>query len=305
MNITELVDSTCRCLKEQCFTDLTIYSKYRLYWNGLLKSIDSAAEFSFQIVSKYLIRKHGRNLLFEEPSELPLKEYRIRHAFKSLIYYYNFQSMPKKSMASSVVRIKLSEFDNLCLNRYIDHMKDLDYSQNSIKYTYRTIHNYLVAYPLTDICDSHLLDYFKSLSDLSKQTVISKTNVLKRFLCYCREMGFIGLDCSLLFPSNKLRSHTEIPSIYTPEEVFQLLEYLRNSDSLNKRRNYAIAVLFAVYGYRAGDIVKIKLSDIDWENEIIHVVQSKTKQLLIHKLTRHTGNALADYLLNERPGGRI
>ena len=60
-----------------------------------------------------------------------------------------------------------------------------------------------------------------------------------------------------------------------------------------------------MYGYRAGDIMKIKLSDIDWENEIIHVVQSKTKQLLIHKLTRHTGNALADYLLNERPGGRI
>lgn len=119
--------------------------------------------------------------------------------------------------------------------------------------------------------------------------------VLKRFLYYCHEIGFIGLDCSLLFPSNKLRSHTEIPSVYTPEEVFQLLEYIRNSGSANKRRNYAIAALIAVYGFRVGDIMKMKLSDIDWENETISVVQSKTKQLLTHKLTCHTDNALADY----------
>jgi len=304
MNITEFTDSACLCLKDQCFTDSTIYINYRRYWNGFLKSNDADAEFSSQIVSDYLIRKCGRNLLLEEPSALPLKEYRIRHAFQSLSYFYNFQSMPGTSMVSAIVRIKLSEFDNLCLNSYIDHIKDLDYSQNSLKYAYNTIHNYLVAYPLADICDSHLLDYFKSLFRLSKQTARSMMKVLKLFLCYCHEKGFIGLDYSPLFPSNKLRSHTEIPSVYTPEEVFQLLEYIRNSGSANKRRNYAIAVLIAVYGFRAGDIMKMKLPDIDWENETIHVVKPKTKQLLIHKLTRHTGNALADYQLDERPGGK-
>lgn len=304
MNITELTDSACYCLKDQSFTDSTIYNNYRWYWNGFLKSTDADAEFGVQIVSDYLIRKCGRNLLLEEPSALPLKEYRIRYAFQSLIYFYNVQTMPGISMASSVIRIKLSEFDNLCLSSYIDHVKDLDYSQNSLRYCYNTVHNYLVAYSLANICDSHLLDYFKSLSRLSKQTAKSMMKVLKRFLCYCHEIGFIGLDCSLLFPSNKLRSHTEIPSVYTPEEVFQLLEYIRNSGSANKRRNYAIAILFVVYGFRAGDIMKMKLSDIDWENETIRVVQSKTKHLLMHNLTCHTGNALADYLLNERPGGR-
>ena len=303
MNITEFTDNAYRYLKDQCYTDSTIYINYRRYWNGFLKSTD-AAEFSFQIVSEYLIRKYGGNLLLKGSSELPLKEYRIRHAFQSLIYFYNFQSMPGTSMASAVVRIKLSEFDNLCLNSYIDQVKGLDYSQNSLKSAYNIVHNYLVAYPLADIYDNHLLDYFKSLSSLSKQTARSRMKVLKRFLCYCHEMDFISLDCSLLFPSNKLRSHTEIPTVYTPEEVFQLLEYIRNSGSANKRRNYAIAALIAVYGFRTGDIKKMKLSDIDWENETISVVQSKTKQLLMHKLTCHTGNALADYLLNERPEGR-
>lgn len=303
MNITELTNSAFRYLKDRSFTDSTIYINYRWYWNGFLKFTDANAEFSFKIVSDYLISKYGKNLLLDEPSTLPLKEYRILHAFQSLIYFYNFQSMPGTSMASAVVRIKLPKFDNLCLNNYIDHVKDLDYSQNSLKYAYNTIHNYLVDYPMADICDSHLLDYFNSLSELSKQTARSKMKVLKRFLCYCHGMSFISLDYSQLFPSNKLRSHTEIPSVYTPEEVFQLVQYLRNNGSINKKRNYAIAVLIAVYGFRAGDIMKMQMLDIDWENETIRVLQSKTKQLLIHKLTSHTGNALADYLLNERPKG--
>ncbi len=304
MNITELTERAYRCLKEQRFTDSTIYINYQRHWNGLLKSTDVERKFEFQIVSDYLIRRYGRNLLLEEPSVMPLKEYRIRHAFQSLIYFYNFQSMPGTSMACAVIRIKLSEFDDLCLNSYIDHLKDLDYSYNSLKCRYNRIHNYLVFYPLANICDSQILDYFKSFSALSKQTAKSEMKVLKCFLCYCYEMGFIGLDYSSLFPSNKLRSRTEIPSVYTPEEIFQLLEYINNSNSKNKRRNYAITVLTAVYGFRASDIMKMKLSDIDWENETIHVFQSKTKQLLVHKLTCHSGNALTDYLLNERPDSR-
>jgi integrase/recombinase XerD len=300
MNTTKLIDSAYRCLKGQCFTQSTICINYKRYWNDFLKSTDNDAEFNIKNVSNYLIRKHGRDLLIEEPSTLSLKEYRIRHAFKSLIYFYKFKLMPGTSMASAVIRKKLSEFDNLCLKSYIDHIIELDYSQNSIKYAYNTIHNYLVSYSLTDISDNQLLDYFKSLSSLSKQTITSKLKVLRRFLCYCYERSFINLDCSLLFPSNKIRSHTEIPSVYTPEEVYQLLEYIRNSNSKNKKRNYAIATLIAVYGFRAGDIIKMKLSDINWETETISITQSKTKQLLTHKLTCHTGNALVDYLLNER-----
>lgn len=304
MNITKLTDSACRCLKDQFFTNSTIYVNYQRHWKGLLKSTDADTEFDFQVVRDYLIRRYGRDLLLEEPSALSLKEYRVRHAFQSLNYFYNFQSMPGTSMVSAVVRIKLSEFDDLCLNSYIVYVQDLDYSQNSLKYCYNTIHNYLIYYPLAETCNSQLLDYFKSLSGLSKQTVRSKLKVLKRFLSYCHERSFISLNCSQLFPSSKLRSHTEIPSVYTPEEIFQLLEYIRNSGCTNKRRNYAIAVLIAVYGFRAGDIIEMRLSDIDWENETIRVNQSKTKQLLLHKLTCHTGNALAEYVLKERPEGR-
>ncbi len=300
IKITELTDNACRYLNEQCFTASTIYINYQRHWNSLIKSTDIDVNFSLQLVNDYLIKKFGINLLLKEPFELTLKQYRVRHAFKSLIYFYKFKSMPGTSKASATIQIKLSDFDSSCLNSYIDYIKDLDYSQNSIKYNYNIIHNYLVAFSLVDFCRSNLMNYLNSLSRLAKSTAKSTMKVLKRFLCYCYKMDFIKLDCSLLFPSNKLHSYTEIPSVYTPEEVFQLLEYIKNNDSSNKKRNYAIVVLIAVYGIRAGDILKMKLSDINWENETICIVQSKTKKLLIHKLTCHTGNALTDYLLNER-----
>jgi len=300
MNNIKLINNAYHYLNDQYFTQSTIYINYKRHWDDFLKSTNTEAEFCIKNVSNYLIKRHNRDLLIEEPSTLSLKEYRIRHAFKSLIYFYKFKSMTTCSMSSAIILMKLSEFDDLCLKSYIDHIIELDYSQNSIKYVYNTIHNYLVFYSLIDISDSQLLDYFKSLFNLSKKTIVSKLKVLKRFLYYCYERNFIELDYSLLFPSNKIRHHTEIPSVYTPKEVYQLLEYIKNSNSKNKKRNYAITILIAVYGLRAGDIIKMKLSDINWEAETININQSKTRQLLTHKFTCQTGNALADYLLNER-----
>jgi integrase/recombinase XerD len=301
MNTQELIDNACSCLKNQKFTVSTIYINFRRFWNGLLKSTDAYTEFSHQMVSDYLTRKYGEDLLLVQQVNLPLKEYRIRHAFHSLIYFYNYRLIPSSSLASSTVRKELLELDSRSLNAYICYVKDQGYSQASLKYNYYTIHNYLVTYPLETISDSRLLDYFNALSNCSKQTVKSKMKILKRFLRYSYEMEFISHDCSSLFPSNKLRSHTEIPSVFTPKEIYQVLQYIRDASGKNSKRNYAIAILIAVYGFRAGDIMKMKLSDVDWENQIITIIQSKTSNLLTHRILDCTGNALADYLLNERP----
>jgi integrase len=52
---------------------------------------------------------------------------------------------------------------------------------------------------------------------------------------------------------------------------------------------------------RASDIAKIKLSDIDWRNNEIHIVQGKTQAPVILPLQKGVGTALADYILNGRP----
>ena len=54
-------------------------------------------------------------------------------------------------------------------------------------------------------------------------------------------------------------------------------------------------------GLRAIDVCELKLKDIDWDKDIIRVIQSKTKQPLNIPLRNLYGNALVDYILNERP----
>lgn len=52
---------------------------------------------------------------------------------------------------------------------------------------------------------------------------------------------------------------------------------------------------------RAIDIASLKLSDIKWEEQTIHFIQSKTKNAVSLPINSEAISALADYILNGRP----
>lgn len=74
---------------------------------------------------------------------------------------------------------------------------------------------------------------------------------------------------------------------------------------LNRFLEFSLAMLLLLSkwntGLRAVDICAIRLGDIDWEHNSIHIIQQKTGRSHDIPLTEAIGNALADYLLNERP----
>lgn len=74
-----------------------------------------------------------------------------------------------------------------------------------------------------------------------------------------------------------------------------------SSHADNRKRNRAIVMAIAVFGFRAGDVAGLQMEDIDWDKGLIRVIQSKTGNLVEHQMTEAAGNSLADYLLNERP----
>ena len=97
----------------------------------------------------------------------------------------------------------------------------------------------------------------------------------------------------------RIPKKSEILEIYTDEEHKRICHYLENSDI--SHRDKAICLLALEAGLRAIDICKIKIQDIDWHNDCIHIVQEKTKRTLNIPLKASYGNAIADYLLTERP----
>lgn len=66
-------------------------------------------------------------------------------------------------------------------------------------------------------------------------------------------------------------------------------------------RDTAMFAIAASLGLRAGDIVRLSLSDIDWIHHEIHFVQNKTGVELHLPLEASVGNAIAHYILRERP----
>lgn len=95
-------------------------------------------------------------------------------------------------------------------------------------------------------------------------------------------------------PRKKLRP------AFSAKEVHTVVDAAAKNPSLSLRDTAMFAVA-ASLGLRAGDIVRLTLSDIDWIHHEIRFVQNKTGVELHLPLEASVGNAIANYILHERP----
>lgn len=83
-----------------------------------------------------------------------------------------------------------------------------------------------------------------------------------------------------------------------------VLSFFASEDGTNIRsRSYKrdIGLLLFFTGIRAGDIADLRLNEIDWQNDLIVRRQQKTGNSLDLPLIAVVGNAIYDYISNDRP----
>lgn len=102
---------------------------------------------------------------------------------------------------------------------------------------------------------------------------------------------------SVLKPKKKM---VKIPSVYTTEEVERIITIPDRSNPTGKR-DYAMVLLAARYGLRVSDIISLQFKNIDWENNLIKIYQTKTGRPLSLPLSEEVGCALIDYIKYGRP----
>lgn len=86
----------------------------------------------------------------------------------------------------------------------------------------------------------------------------------------------------------------------TTEEAEIIRDTLRTGKGLSYR-DRAIGTVLYYTALRSIDIAKLKMSDIDWENDLIRIVQEKNDMPWIAPLSAPVGNAIYDYIEKERP----
>ncbi|MGA9981709.1 MAG: site-specific integrase [Candidatus Sulfotelmatobacter sp.] len=90
-----------------------------------------------------------------------------------------------------------------------------------------------------------------------------------------------------------------LPRYLQPDQVEKIIATADPKAPLGSR-NRAILLLLARLGLRAGDIVRLRFSDVDWKEGMIRV-SGKGRRETVLPLSQEVGDALAAYIKDHRP----
>lgn len=122
---------------------------------------------------------------------------------------------------------------------------------------------------------------------------------IKRFFGFANQQGSSELKVQAMLARVGPRRARALPC-FTPEETGRIVAAIETGSPRGKR-DYAMVRLALSTGLRCGDIVSLRLNQIDWRRDEIHLVQHKTSAPLTLPLSAEAGNAIADWLLHGRP----
>ena len=136
---------------------------------------------------------------------------------------------------------------------------------------------------------------------LRRATRSGVSHCLRSFLRFLYTEGLIAQDLSLAVNGPVLYRFENIPSAFTDQQVESLRDITRRDHTPLGLRDHAMLLLIATYGLRAGEVVRMKLEDINWRREQIRLKQSKTRADLLLPLMPEVGQAVLGYLRRGRP----
>ena len=117
---------------------------------------------------------------------------------------------------------------------------------------------------------------------------------LRSFLRYLLYRGAIDTDLAACVPGIATWSLSNVPK-YLPADQIQRVLDACNRDTAAGKRDYAILLLLARLGLRAGEVAALTLDDIDWEAGVI-TVRGKGKRVAQMPLPVEVGTAMAGYI---------
>jgi integrase len=145
---------------------------------------------------------------------------------------------------------------------------------------------------LLEVTLEDLSSYFRVLAQrgLKRTSIAIHVAKLRNFLRFaesrhwCRS-GLAALDAPRIY---RLESLPRGPAW---SDVQKLLSSCAGARPI-EIRDHAMLLLIAVYGLRSGEVRHLRLEDIDWEREIIHIRRAKQRKSQHYPLVQEAGAAI-------------
>lgn len=192
------------------------------------------------------------------------------------------------------------------LNRFNQYCEYKGYSKvttdHYVKQSARFM-DYLSSQAVSDCKEINLTlinNYIKTLVGYTYKTVEQNICSMRAFFRFLLETGEVQTDFAAKTPMVQARKQTRIPSVWTADELKQLITAIDRGNPKGKR-DYAIILLACCLGLRCTDIKNLKMENFRWEEKKLVFTQSKTREPLSLPLTTEVGWAVIDYLKYGRP----
>jgi site-specific recombinase XerD len=195
------------------------------------------------------------------------------------------------------------------LRHYDEHLRDVrglaaGTRQDLIRVAGWLLQQKFAGHPV-DIAKLHPSDIRQFLAEQldTHQTVSNASRLAGALRSYLRYRTTCGDQVGALTAVISSPVHWKLatlPRALKSDEIERLLSAF-TADSYGPKRGYAIVRCALDLGLRCGEIAHLMISDIDWRAGTVTLRGTKSLRQDILPLPMETGQALADYLQQERP----
>ena len=128
----------------------------------------------------------------------------------------------------------------------------------------------------------------------------TSAKLLRSWFAYCESRGWVkaALAAAILLP--RIYRDEGLPLGPTWNEVGHMLAAAAG-DEPAELRDQAMLRLLSVYGLRSGEVRRLTVDDLDWQNDRMRVIRAKSLREQELPLEPSVGNAIARYLRHGRP----
>lgn len=228
-----------------------------------------------------------------------IKQFDLKGIFPTSIHRCGFLKQDNYECLSPEYKNVIDVFVKSATNRavsesYIRHLK----LAAAKFFDYQQTHG---THSLIDVSERIVQNYFYDGEKIVRGYDVMKQikNVLKECIPHYHNGECEGIISFL--PIMK-KPHKTYPFL-EEEELEKIKSVLLGGDCTNLAlRDKAIVTIAFYTGLRGCDIAALRFDNIDWEHNIIHLIQNKTGAPLTLPLRPVVGNAIFDYVEQERPG---
>ena len=184
------------------------------------------------------------------------------------------------------------------INQYLQLRRSLGCILRGTEYTLNKFDIYLAQYfpDAKTVTKPMIVDYLQAVNHLHASTLYLRFIYLRQF---CRFLFQLNPDNYV--PESRLikRGPTvRLPHIYTTEEAMKLIRLARRLTPNGSLRPHTYSTLIAllwVSGLRIREALKLNLEDVDTDNAVLHIRESKFFKSRLVPLTLSSAAALETY----------